>query len=252
MTGRNDNGDAPVVLITGAAQRIGAALARTLHADGWQVLVHYRSSGKAAEALVAELNGSREGSARALQADLLEVAACGLLIDEALEGKGRLDALINNASTFYPTPLERISAEDFERLVGSNLRAPLFLAQAAAPALRQARGSIINLADVHGLQAMPGYAPYTAAKAGLIMLTRTLARELAPEVRVNAIAPGHVLPASHDGDIQREEKTVGETIPLGRQGTTEDIAAAVRFLLSGEASYITGTVLPVDGGKLLG
>lgn len=248
--GAHDKGETPVALVTGAARRLGAQIAARLHEDGWRVVIHYRSSRDEAEALAESLNARRPDSAIAIAIDLQAVSACDDLIDQASAVWSRLDGLVNNASSFYPTPLGQITEAHWDDLLGSNLKAPLFLAQAAAPHLHKTGGAIVNLADIHGLRALSGYAPYGVAKAGLVMLTRILARELGPAVRVNAVAPGHILPASHGGQSDGKEADAIAGIPLGRSGKAGDIAEAVAFLLSSQASYITGTVLPVDGGKL--
>lgn len=238
------------VLITGAARRLGAAIARALHADGANVVIHHRNSERDASALVLELNGRRAGSAALCRADLLDVAAIPAVVAAAIGAFGRLDVLINNASSFYPTPLGTITAAAFDDLVGSNLRAPLFLAQAAAAELRARRGLILNLADIHAFRPLKHHAVYSAAKAGLVMLTHALARELGPEVRVNAVAPGPVLwPAGEmDGELRRK---IIERTALKRMGTPEDIARAVLYFVR-DAPYVTGQVLAVDGGRSVG
>jgi len=237
-------------LLTGAARRGGAPIARTLHASGAAVIVHYRSSAAAATELVAELNAIRAGSAVGLAADLREVGRVRELASAARAAFGRLDILVNNASTFYPTPLGEIDEASFEDLLGSNLKAPLFLSQAVAASLRDSHGLIVNLADIHGLRPLRRYAVYSAAKAGLIMLTRALARELAPEVRVNAVAPGPVLWDEAAADPQLQQKILERT-PLKRPGSPSDVARAVRFFAV-EAPYVTGQILAVDGGRSIG
>jgi pteridine reductase len=235
------------VLVTGGARRIGAAIARRLHAGGAEVAVHYRSSSRDAERLVAELNAGRASSAAAFACDLLDVEALPRLVSDAVTRFGRLDVLVNNASSFTPTPVGAITAAQFDDLIGTNLRAPLFLSQAAAPELRKSRGLILNLADIHGLRPLKGHVVYSAAKAGLIMLTRSLARELGPEVRVNAIAPGPVLWPEGGLDAELQREIVAKTA-LKRTGSPQDIARAAYFFAA-EAPYVTGQVLPVDGGR---
>jgi pteridine reductase len=236
-----------VVLITGAARRVGAQIARTLHAAGANVLIHYRSSAAAAIALADELNRSRAHSAAIFAAQLLDADAPDKLIAAALLEFGRLDILINNASTFYPTPVGRISLTQWDDLLGSNLKAPLFLSQAAAPSLRTQRGLIINMIDIHGFRPLRAHPVYSAAKAGLVMLTRALARELGPEIRVNGIAPGPVLWPEEDmrEDLKRE---IVEKTALKRHGTPQDIARTALFLAR-DAPYITGQIISVDGGR---
>lgn len=235
--------------MTGAARRIGAMVARTLQREGATVVIHYKDSGDEAKALQAELNAQRQGSCLLLQADLLATAQFPQLISALVEQTGRLDILINNASSFYPTPLGSIQEQQWEDLMGTNLKAPLFLSQAALPYLRQYQGVIINMADVHGLRPLPEFSVYCTAKAGLIMLTQVLARELGPSIRVNGIAPGAILwperPISEDQRAELLAKTA-----LERMGSPEDIARTVLFLVR-DAPYITGQVIAVDGGRLL-
>jgi pteridine reductase len=239
--------DDQVILITGGARRVGAQIARTLHAAGARILVHYRSSTAAAQELGAELNGVRAGSAALFAADLLQEAAPEQLIAAAVGHFGRLDALINNASTFFPTPVGKITRSAWDDLMGSNLRAPLFLAQAAAPHLAKRRGVIVNVIDIHGLRPLKGYPVYSIAKAGLAMLTRSLARELAPDIRVNGIAPGPVLWAEHDLDDSTKGEIIAKTA-LKRVGSPQDIARTALFLIR-DAPYITGQIIAVDGGR---
>jgi pteridine reductase len=236
-----------VILITGGARRVGAQIARTLHAAGARLLVHYRSSGDAAKALGAELNAVRAGSVALLAADLQRDEAPAALIAAAIGQFGRLDVLVNNASTFYPTKVGEITRAAWDDLIGSNLRAPLFLAQAAQPHLARQRGLIINVIDIHGLRPLKGYPVYSIAKAGLAMLTRSLARELGPDIRVNGIAPGPVLWAEHDLDEEMKREIVGKTA-LNRVGCPEDIARTALFLIR-DAPYITGQIIAVDGGR---
>lgn len=237
----------PVALITGAARRLGAATARCLHGAGMRVVIHHHRSGAEAQTLVADLNRLRPDSARAIQADLTDVPALRLLVETAHRFWGRLDVLVNNASTFYPTPLETVTEESFDDLMATNLKAPLFLTQAAAPLLRAQQGSIVNLIDIHARRPLRGYLVYGPAKAGLEMLTRSLARELAPDIRVNGIAPGSIL-WQESGVSEALQRQILKRTPLGRIGTPDDIARAVLFLVR-DAPYVTGVVLPVDGGR---
>ncbi|MFZ9059816.1 MAG: pteridine reductase [Steroidobacteraceae bacterium] len=239
-----------VALLTGAARRLGAAMARRLHAGGASVAIHYRGSAAAATALVEELNEARPGSAIALQADLLALEQLSQLVEHTVGRLGRLDILVNNASTFYPTPLAEVTGAQFDDLIGTNLRAPLFLAQAAAGQLRLHEGLILNLVDIHGMRPLKRHPAYSSAKAGLIMLTRSLARELAPHVRVNAIAPGPVMWPEGDLDETLKQNILART-PLGRVGSAEDIARAAWFFAA-EAPFVTGQVLAIDGGRSLG
>jgi len=238
------------VLVTGAARRVGAALAAAFHAAGARVAVHYRGSKAEADARVAEFNAARADSARAFQADLSDPAACETLIATVVRAFGRLDVLVNNASSFYPTPVGSITPDQFDDLIGSNLRAPLFLAQAAAPELGKREGLILNIADIHGLKPLRQHAVYCSAKAALIMLTRSLARELGPTVRVNAIAPGPVLWPESGVDAELRRGIVERTA-LKRAGTPEDVAKAALFFAA-DAPFVTGEVLAVDGGRLAG
>jgi pteridine reductase len=237
------------VLITGGAKRLGAAIGRRLHAAGANVVVHYHQSRPAADALVAEFEALRAGSALAVRADLHDVARLPDLAQAALARFGRLDVLVNNASTFYPTPVGSITLQQFDDLVGTNLRAPLFLSQAATPALRESRGLIINMVDIHGRRPLKAHPVYSSAKAGLIMLTKSLARELGPEIRVNGIAPGPVLWPERDLDAALKEEIVARTA-LKRSGSPDDIASAALFFAA-EAPYVTGQVIAVDGGRSL-
>ena len=237
------------MLVTGGAKRLGAAMVRRFHAVGADVVVHYHRSQHAATEFTDTLNRLRAGSASIVCADLNDVDALPGLAAAAVERHGRLDVLVNNASTFYPTPVGSITATQFEDLVGTNLRAPLFLSQAAAPALRSAHGLIINMVDIHGRRPLREHPVYSAAKAGLIMLTRSLARELGPEVRVNAIAPGPVLWPERDLDAALKAEIVAKTA-LKRSGSPDDIARTALYLAT-EAPYVTGQVIAVDGGRSL-
>jgi pteridine reductase len=238
------------VLITGAARRVGAVIARRLHGSGANLVLHYRSSADDAGALAQELNAQRADSVRLAECDLLEVERLPELVRVAAENFGGLDILVNNASTFYPTPVGDITAMDWDDLVGTNLKAPLFLAQAAAALLHEARGLIINLADIHGVKPLRRYPVYSVAKAGVIMLTRALARELGPHVRVNAVAPGPVMWPEDAVDTALREKIIQRTA-LKRPGSAEDVARACLFFAT-EAPYVTGQVLAVDGGRSIG
>jgi pteridine reductase len=234
------------VLITGGARRLGAATARALHAAGANIVIHHLKSTQEAATLSRACNALRAASAVTVQADLLDTARLPDLVAAALRHFGRLDILINNASTFYATPVGEITAAQFEDLVGTNFRAPLFLAQAAARELRQRRGLILNMVDIHGMKPLQGYPAYSAAKAALIMLTRSLARELAPEVRVNGIAPGPVMwPA--DVDVAMQAQIIEKTL-LKRAGEPEDIGKAALYFAT-LAPYVTGQILAVDGGR---
>jgi pteridine reductase len=239
-----------VVLITGAARRIGAAMAQAFHAEGARVAVHYHRSAADAGRLVAAMNAERPASAAAFGANLADLAALQLLPAEVIGTLGALDVLVNNASTFYPTPVGKITPEQFEDLVGTNLRAPLFLSQAAAPELRKRKGLILNIADIHALRPLGRHAVYCAAKAALVMLTQSLARELGPEIRVNAIAPGPVMWPENGVDEELRQRIVARTA-LKRSGSAEDVARAAIFFAS-SAPFVTGQVLAVDGGRLIG
>ena len=237
-------------LVTGAARRVGATIVRVLHGAGANVVVHYRSSEEDAAQLAAELNAARAGSAAVAACDLLDLTQHSGLIAAALEAFGGLDILVNNASTFYPTPVGDITPIDWDDLVGTNLKAPLFLAQAAAPALHERGGLIINLADIHGMRPLRRYPVYSLAKAGVIMLTLSLARELGPHVRVNAIAPGPVMWPEDGIDPALKAKILARTA-LKRPGSAADVARACLFFAAG-APYVTGQILAVDGGRSIG
>lgn len=237
-----------VVLITGAARRVGAEIARTLHAEGAALALHYRSAAAEAQALVAEFNAARPGSALAFQADLLETDHLARLVEDVAGHFGRLDALVNNASSFFATPIGSIGEREWDNLLGTNLKAPLFLSQAAAPHLAVARGAIVNITDIHAERPLKNYALYCSAKAGLAGLTRALALELAPHVRVNGIAPGPILwPEDGSFDAAAQANVISRTL-LKRGGDPADIARTVRFLLA-DAPYVTGQILAVDGGR---
>ncbi len=238
-----------VALITGAGRRIGAAIARALHAEGARVVLHYRRSDREARALQRRLNDEREDSAVLVQCDLLEPNKHAALVRQAIDVWGRLDILVNNASSFYPTPVGRISESDWDDLLGTNLKAPLFLSQAAAPWLARQRGCIVNLTDIHAERPLKGHSVYCIAKAGLVMLTRSLARELGPDVRVNAIAPGAILWPEGLDDVTRR-RIISRTA-LKRHGDPDDIARAVLYLVA-DGAFVSGHVLTVDGGRSLG
>ena len=241
--------NAPVVLVTGAARRVGAEIARTLHAAGANVVLHYRASAAEAEALAAGLNARREKSALAVRHDLGESAGLSALIEGIVGHFGQLDALVNNASSFYPTPVGAINAAAWDDLIGSNLKGPLFLSQAAATHLAAANGCIVNITDIHAERPLKGYPLYCAAKAGLLGLTRALALELAPAVRVNAVAPGAIEWPENDSDFPPDErKAIIDHTLLKRVGSPADIARTVKFLIF-DAPYITGQVINVDGGR---
>ncbi|MDR1889990.1 MAG: pteridine reductase [Zoogloeaceae bacterium] len=239
------------VLVTGASRRIGATIARFLHAAGASLALHYRNDQTGAAALAAEFTAVRPASARCYAANLCATGAAETLVAAVLTDFGGLDALINNASSFYPTPIGQIDEADWNDLVGSNFKAPLFLSQAAAPALRERRGAIVNITDIHAERPLAGYALYSAAKGALLTLTRALAQELGPEIRVNAVAPGAILWPENETRSAfppaEREAIVAHTF-LKREGSPEDIARSVRFLLT-DAPYITGQVINVDGGR---
>jgi len=239
-----------VVLVTGAARRIGAAIATTLHQNGANVAVHCRASSTDADLLVDRLNGERPDSAARFQADLNDTEGLPGLVDSVVSWHGALDILVNNASSFYPTPPGEITEAHWDDLIGSNLKAPLFLSQAALPALREAQGVIINLIDVHAQRPLRNHTVYGSAKAGLAMLTRSLAKDLAPDVRVNGVSPGAILwPENGMNDVTKD--TILQQIPLQRPGNPEDIAGCVLYLVR-DATYITGQIIAVDGGRSIG
>lgn len=237
----------PVALITGGAKRIGHQIASMLHASGYDIMIHYRSSQQAASALVHSLNEARDNSAAMVQGDLLDINSVPTIVDSTIQQFDRLDAVINNASTFYPTPIELINEEYWNDLVGSNLKAPAFIAKHAVPYLRQSNGCIVNIIDIYGQTPLSNHPLYCSAKSGLSMLTKSLARDLAPEIRVNGVSPGAVLwPENNKTEFSQDELL--KRIPMQRMGSPEDIAKAVRFLLM-DADYITGQIIAVDGGR---
>jgi pteridine reductase len=238
-----------VVLVTGGAKRVGAAICRRLHAAGASIAIHYRSSAQQAQELRDELNATRPDSTAVFQSDLLDVATLPRLVEATIEKFGRLDALVNNASSFYATPLAEVDELQWTDLLGTNLKAPLFLAQASADELRRRHGAIVNIVDIHAERPMQGHLLYSVAKAGLVALTKGLAQEMSPQVRVNAVAPGVIVwPEGGDwDDAERRRKIVAHTL-LKREGEPDDIARTVQFLLN-DSPYITGQVIAVDGGR---
>jgi len=237
------------ILVTGGAKRVGAAICRRLHASGARLAIHYRSSAEEALALRDELNALRPDSAEIFQADLLDINVLPQLVNDVIGKLGHLDALVNNASSFYATPLTGIDEAQWHDLIGTNLKAPLFLAQAAAPELRRRHGCIVNIVDIHAERPMHGHLLYSAAKAGLVALTKGLAQEMAPQVRVNAVAPGVIIWPENEAwqDQEQRRKIVAHTL-LKREGEPDDIARTVQFLIA-DAPYITGQVISVDGGR---
>ncbi|TWI05891.1 pteridine reductase [Luteimonas cucumeris] len=240
----------PIALVTGAARRIGADIARHLHAAGYDIALHYRNAAADAQALATELETARAGSTLLLQADLAEFDRLPELVAQTVGRFGRLDALVNNASSFMPTPLGTATPAHWDALFASNARAPFFLAQAAAPHLKATRGAIVNLVDIYAQRPLRDHAVYCMAKAALAMATQSLALELAPQVRVNAVAPGAILWPENDTSDDRKQEVLLARTPLARTGTAREIAEAVRWLLQ-DATYTTGQILRVDGGRLL-
>jgi pteridine reductase len=250
-----DHSDSPVALITGAAKRIGAAIARRFHTGGYRVIIHYNGSLAEAEALAAELNAVRADSAHCVRAALTDREQVDCLAEEALASFGRLDLLVNNASSFYPTPLAESNRAQWDDLIDSNLRGHYFLSVTLSEALKTHRGNIINIIDAMMEQAIADFPIYSIAKAGLLNMNRVLARELAPEVRVNGVSPGAILWPAHLEDPQDEAAEAARAkalagIPLGRTGAIEDIANAAYFLVT-QATYVTGAEIKVDGGRSL-
>ncbi|MEM8684930.1 MAG: pteridine reductase [Pseudomonadota bacterium] len=242
--------DGKVALVTGSAVRVGAEIVRELHRVGADVAIHYRSSSTPADELATELNDARPGSAMTVRADLLSTASLEPMVTDVAQWKGRLDILVNNASSFYATPVGTITEQHWDDLIGSNLKAPLFLSQAAAPHLKAVNGNIVNIVDIHATRPLKHHVVYGPAKAGLAMLTRGLAKELGPEIRVNGVSPGAIL-WPKDGMSDEAKAAVLQQVPLARRGEPRDIAGCVRFLVT-EAGYITGQIIAVDGGRLAG
>lgn len=236
-------------LVTGAAHRIGAEISRTLHQRGYNIVLHYRNSRQRAAALADQLNRARPDSACCVQADLTNHTQVLALADQALACFGRIDALVNNASMFYPTPAHRATEEDWHVLVDSNLKGPFFLTQALSRELADHRGAIINIVDIHSERPMRDHTVYSIAKAGVAMMTKTLAKELAPDVRVNGVSPGAIL-WPEEGLAEHHQQSILSKIPLQRTGDATDIARTVAFLLE-DAPYISGQILAVDGGRSL-
>lgn len=248
MTASNSS-PAPVALVTGAAKRVGAVIARHLHAAGYDLVLHHRASPAEAAALAAALEAQRPASTLLVQAELGDIAALPALVDAAIARFGRLDALVNNASSFFPTPLGHVSGADWDALMDSNAKGPFFLAQAAAPSLRATGGAIVNIVDIYGERPLAQHPVYSMAKAANAMLVKSLALELGPQVRVNGIAPGAILwPASGKSE-DAQQAMLAKTV-LKRVGSAEDVAEAVRWLLQ-DARYCSGQILAVDGGRLL-
>jgi pteridine reductase len=234
-------------LVTGAARRVGAAIARELHVQGANVVIHHRGSAVDARNLAASLNAARKNSAALVRVELRDTAALAGCVEDAVQAFGRLDILVNNASAFYPTPVGEITEAAWDELLGSNLKAPLFLSQAAAPALRRTQGLIVNIVDIHALRPLKRHTVYSITKAGLALLTRALARELGPEIRVNGVAPGPVLWPEDEIDAALKEEIIERTA-LKRAGSPQDVARAVAFFAK-DAPYVTGQILAVDGGR---
>tara|TARA_B110000196_G_scaffold98067_1_gene85233 strand:- start:117 stop:860 length:744 start_codon:yes stop_codon:yes gene_type:complete len=238
------------ILITGAAKRVGAKMAEVLHSNGFNIVIHYNSSSESANNLSARLNQQRSGSSIIIGGNLTDDSAVESLIPSVVEQTGRLDVLINNASTFYPTPIENITLEDWDNLFGTNLKAPLFLSKHAAKYLKDSAGLIINIVDIHARKPLKNHPIYGPAKSGLAMLTKSLARDLAPSVRVNGIAPGMILWPENEPS-ESIKKSILDQIPLKRSGSPEDIANCALFLIK-DAPYITGQIIPIDGGRSIG
>jgi len=239
-----------VILVTGAARRIGAAIVTRLHENGARIAIHYRNSARDAENLAEKLNDRRANSAGTFMADLFDVASLPPLVSAVVAWGGQLDGLVNNASSFYPTPLGSVTEQQWHELIGTNLKAPLFLSQAAADSLRAGNGSIVNIVDIHADRPLKDHVVYGAAKAGLAMLTRSLARDLAPHVRVNGVSPGAILWPENGMTASTQAHIVGQ-IPLQRAGHPQDVAGCALYLLR-DATYVSGQIISVDGGRSIG
>lgn len=239
----------PVVLVTGAARRVGAAIARTLHAAGYDLALHCRNSRAELDSLIGDLELQRGSSTLALQAELANVEALPDLVTDAIDRFGRLDGLVNNASAFFPTALESVTAQQWDELFASNARAPFFLAKAAAPHLRERAGAIVNLLDIYAQRPLPGYSVYCMAKAAQAAMTEALAHELGPQVRVNGVAPGAVMWPENGTSYANKDEIIART-PLKRAGTADDVARTVLWLLR-DAGFVTGQIVRVDGGRSL-
>ncbi len=242
-----DKDSSPVVLITGAARRIGAATAELFHSAGYQVIIHYNRSAADADRLCEKFNRLRDNSCLLVQSDLNNMAGLEKII-RLVDSLGRLDVLINNASSFYPTPLEKCNDQQWDDLINSNLKGPFFLAKGLASQLQNSHGSIVNISDMHARQALANHPIYTIAKAGNIAMTKSMALELAPNVRVNSVAPGAILWPEHEQDDTSKQNSVLSKVPMGRLGCEADIAETV-FFLAVKASYMTGQTIAVDGGS---
>lgn len=238
------------ILITGGAKRVGAYCVRYLHAQGYNILLHYRSSEESAKALADELNNQRPDSVRIYQADLHDIAALQALADIAKRAWSGIDVLVNNASAFYATDMAEVTEEQWDDLLGSNLKSPFFLIQALTPILKSKQGCVVNIVDIHAERGLGGFPVYSIAKAGLAALTKILAKELAPQIRVNAVAPGAILWPEQDDMNQQQKQEIQDKVALQRTGCPEDIAKAIYFLTN-DAEYITGQVITVDGGRTL-
>jgi len=244
----NQNTDNKVALITGGSRRIGAQIATSLHEKGFRIALHYRNSREQAQSLQEKLNAIRADSVILIQADLHVTKGLNTLVNSTIESFGQIDVVINNASSFYPTPMGKADEQDWDDLMGSNLKAPFFLAQAATPALKKANGCIINIVDIHSERPLKEHPIYCMAKAGLAMMTKSLAKELGPEIRVNGVSPGAILWPENEMDQLTQQRIISRSF-LKRQGSPTDIAQAVIFLAT--QAYITGQIIAVDGGRSL-